>query len=291
MDDHTLKTLSSDTGTDGAKPVTEADLHAYADQLLPPERIAHVEKFLATHPAEQARVHDWQQQNRMLHNFLDPVMDEPLPLRLPLKATAKRFPWSALAACVVVGIMSGGSAWFLRGHVDAQALQLALAEAPNAAPIMMSDDGRLSGFAQRAAVAHVVYSPDVRRPVEVSANQEQALVTWLTKRMGTEVKAPSLSHVGYELIGGRLLPGERGPVAQFMYVSESEQRLTLYVTREIPSEANTAFQFGNDGPINVFYWVENNFGYAISAGADRAELMRVSQAVYAQMNTPTSSLF
>ena len=48
----------------------------------------------------------------------------------------------------------------------------------------------LTGFAHRAAVAHVVYSPDVRRPVEVGADQEQALVTWLTKRMGTDVRPP-----------------------------------------------------------------------------------------------------
>ncbi len=35
--------------------------------------------------------------------------------------------------------------------------------------------------------------------------------------------------------------------------------------------------------VNVFYWVEDHFGYAISAGADRVELMKVSQEVYRQL--------
>jgi anti-sigma factor RsiW len=35
--------------------------------------------------------------------------------------------------------------------------------------------------------------------------------------------------------------------------------------------------------VNVFYWVEDHFGYAISAGADRDELMKVSQEVYRQL--------
>ena len=36
-------------------------------------------------------------------------------------------------------------------------------------------------------------------------------------------------------------------------------------------------------PVNVFYWADKNFGYAISGGADRQELMRVAQEVYRQL--------
>lgn len=281
MDDHKPRSVGSDVGPGGPAPITEADLHAYADHQLSAERTALVVQYLATRPQEQERVRDWQQQNRLLHRLLDPVVDEPLPLGLPLKPAANAFPWRALAAGVLVAIVSGGSAWSLRGHVDAEAMRLASATPSSAAA--QAGDGVLAGFAHRAAIAHVVYSPDVRRPVEVGADQEQALVTWLTKRMGSAVRPPTLTNLGYELIGGRLLPGDKGPVAQFMYGTAGGQRLTLYVTREVPDDANTAFRFGTDGPVNVFYWVENQFGYAISAGADRAELMRVSQEVYSQL--------
>jgi anti-sigma factor RsiW len=132
-----------------------------------------------------------------------------------------------------------------------------------------------------------VYSKDQRRPVEVAADQEQQLVTWLSKRLGTEVHAPRLASVGYELVGGRLLPGDSGPVAQFMYQDSAGQRLTLYVTHEAPQPTgrDTAFRFGKAGAVNVFYWVDRGFGYALSGAIERPELMRVSQEVYRQLTT------
>lgn len=264
-------------------PITEADLHAFVDRQLTPARLAQVERFLASHPEEHERVRDWQRQNERLRSLLDPVLDAPLPLRLPLKPTPVVWPWRGLAAGVLIAIVSAGSAWSLRGAVDAEAVRLAFANSASASSTTLaSNDSELTGFAHRAAIAHVVYSPDVRRPVEVGADQEQALVTWLTKRIGTAVRPPSLASLGYELIGGRLLPGEKGPVAQFMYGAAGGQRLTLYVTREVAGQ-DAAFKFGKDGAVNVFYWVDDHFGYAISAGADRDALMKVSQEVYRQL--------
>ena len=98
----------------------------------------------------------------------------------------------------------------------------------------------------------------------------------------TEIVLPNDTNALGNLMGGRLLPGEKGPVAQFMYGAPGGQRLTLYVTREVSGQ-DTSFRFGTDGPVNVFYWVEDHFGYAIAAGADREALMKVSQEVYRQL--------
>ena len=262
-------------------PITEADLHAYVDQQLAPVRHAEVEQYLAARPDESQRVQDWQRQNERLRGLLNPVLDEPLPLRLPLKPPATAWPWRALAAGLAIAVLSAGAAWIGRGVYEER---IAGAARPASTA--------LTGFAHRAAVAHVVYTPDGRRPVEVGADQEQQLVTWLSRRLGTAVKAPTLGDIGYSLLGGRLLPGDKGPVAQFMYHDGSGQRLTLYVTREAPQvggQAQTAFQFGRDGPVNVFYWVDRNFGYAISSSAERPELMRVAQEVYRQLAPPDTA--
>lgn len=280
MDDSQLKTI----GSGSMAPITEADLHAYVDGQLTPERKLRVEQFLSTHPDEHARVQDWQQQNVLMQDMLASVIDEPLPLSLSLQPTTRQFPWYGLAAGVLIAGISAGSAWTVRGAMEEERSKMAFAQAISSTTrAAVTDGSELTGFAQRAAIAHAVYSPDLRRPVEVSADQEQALVTWLTKRMGTTVRPPALTALGYELIGGRLLPGEQGPVAQFMYVGAGGQRLTLYVTREVPRQSDAEFKFGKNGPVNVFYWIENNFGYAISAGTDKAELMRVSQEVYRQL--------
>lgn len=264
-------------------PITEADLHAYVDRQLSAARHADVEEYLDSHPQKRLLVMDWQDQNARLRAMLDPVLDEAVPARLPLKPAAAYTPWRGLAAGIMIAVVSASSAWVVRGSVDGETARLALARSNS---MLAAGSVDLSGFARRAAVAHVVYSPDIRRPVEVSADHEQQLVTWLSKRLGTAVRPPGLQGIGYELIGGRLLPGESGPVAQFMYHDATGQRLTLYVTREVArraSQPETAFRFGRDGPVNVFYWVDGNFGYAISGGADRKELMRVSQEVYRQL--------
>lgn len=267
-------------------PITEAELHAFVDAQLTPTRRAEVAQYLAERPDEAARVESWRQHRQLLHGLFDPVLDEPLPARLMLRPSATVLPWRGFAAGLAIAVLSAGTAWTVRGSLDAQAARLASADAAPRDAIVTAVGPSLSGFALRAAVAHVVYSPDVRRPVEVGADQEQQLVAWLSKRLGTQVKPPSLDAIGYELIGGRLLPGETGPVAQFMYHDAGGQRMTLYVTHESARPAGkpeTAFHFGQDGGVKVFYWVDRNFGYAISGGADRQALLRVANEVYRQL--------
>ena len=144
-----------------------------------------------------------------------------------------------------------------------------------------------SGLAHQAAVAHVVYSPEVTRPVEIGADQEEQLVAWLSKRLGNTIRPPRLGKLGYELIGGRLLPGAQGAVAQFMCHDSAGQRLTVYVTTDQSHNEDTGFRFAQEGPVNVFYWVDGKFGYALSAGINKGELARVASAVYEQLEKPS----
>jgi anti-sigma factor RsiW len=50
--------------------------------------------------------------------------------------------------------------------------------------------------------------------------------------------------------------------------------------------ADTAFRFAREGAVNVFYWVDGPFGYALSSDADRGVLARVSSEVYQQSGAP-----
>lgn len=273
---------------DGTPSITDIELHAFVDGQLPSDRLPEIVAFLAARPEVLRQVEDWRAQSLAMKHLLDPVLDEAVPPRLHQAASAQPWPWRSLAAGVVIAVFSAGSAWWARGVADGDALRLAatrpaVVATGNGAATTLAN--ALPAFAQRAAVAHAVYSPEVRRPVEVGADQEQALVTWLTRRMDATVpvRPPDLRGLGYSLIGGRLLPGEKKPVAQFMFGAVGGQRLTLYVSREDAGN-ETSFRFGQDGAINVFYWVDKDFGYAISAGADRDELLRVSQAVYDQLS-------
>jgi len=243
-------------------PITEAELHAYVDDQLPAERRAAVEDYLAAHPAEAERVRAYRQQNEQLHVLFDTALDEPVPASLQ-RPPARRAPGLTRAAALLAAAAVGGVlGWALRGG---EAVEIT------------------AGLPQQAAIAHLVYSPEVLHPVEVGAREEAHLVAWLSKRLGAPVRAPQLAEAGFELVGGRLLPGEAGPAAQFMYQDARGARLTLYV-RTAEDNRETAFRYAQEGKVGVFYWVDGPFGYALSGELERAQLLAVAEDVYRALN-------
>jgi anti-sigma factor RsiW len=142
-------------------------------------------------------------------------------------------------------------------------------------------------FVHQAVLAHAVYAPEVRHPVEVEAAQQQHLVQWLSKRLNRPLKLPNLTPTGYELVGGRLLPGDAGARAQFMYQSANGDRVTLYVGAVDGAAGKgmgeTAFRFANEGGMASFYWVENGFGYAITGKLPRNAMLVLAESVYRQL--------
>jgi len=207
--------------------------------------------------------------SQALHALYDPVLEEPVPLRLR-SAQPRRWRSFAIAAgWMLLGVGVGGIAgWQLR------------AMRPVAAP-----QAEVPGFVKRAAIAHATYSPEVRHPVEVGADQEQHLVAWLSKRLGAQVRVPKLDAIGFSLVGGRLLPGDNGPVAHFMYQTEKGRRITLYVRTEVAENRETAFRFSAEGNVKVFYWIDRKMGYALSsADLSREDLLAVADAIYRQLN-------
>jgi anti-sigma factor RsiW len=250
-------------------PVTESDLQAYADGRLDAPRRQVVEAWLAARPEEAERIADYRKLAETLRGAYDPVYAEALPRRFG----RARAPWRrfALAAgWTILGILIGAVAgWELRDT--------------RSTPVAGADVGTV--MARRAAIAHATYSPEVRHPVEVGADQEAHLVAWLSKRLGSPVRAPKLEDVGYSLVGGRLLPGDSGPVAHFMYQCSRGTRVTLYVRTEVAGNRETAFRYAEEGKVRVFYWVDRKFGYALSSGdISKDDLFKVANAVYQQLN-------
>lgn len=250
--------------------VSEAELQAYADGRLPEERRAAVEAWLAEHPEEAERVAAYRRLSEEVRAAYDGMLAEPVPdhltraaaRRVPLRRIAAVFGWIALGA-----LIGAGAVWELR---------------PERTLVQAPPDGAL--IARRAAVAHAVYSPEVRHPVEVGADEEQHLVNWLSKRLGVKLRAPKLDEAGMSLVGGRLLPGDNGPVAQFMYQSQNGRRLTLYVRTEASRNRETAFRYARENNVGVFYWIDREVGYALaSADLSKDELLRLANLVYKKL--------
>jgi anti-sigma factor RsiW len=268
------------SGPHNQLPITEADLHAYVDGFVSASRRAEIDVYLAARPDERERINTYRAQNEALRALFTPVLHEPVPLRLVSGMSGWRDRYGKIAAGLVIALAGGAGGWWLHGATYSHSSLASLSSPAIDGPV------QVSSLARQAAIAHLVYTPDARRPVEVGADQEEQLVKWLTKRIGTDMRPPKLGKLGYELIGGRLLPADNStPVAQFMYQDAAGQRLTLYVSTDQADNQETGFRFAQQGKVNTFYWIDGKFGYALSAAADKAELTRIAYAVYDQLDT------
>jgi len=249
-----------------SRSVNDNDLHAYVDGALPPARVEEIEAWLAEHPEAGEKVAAWRAQNAALHALFDPVLDEPLPphlTRLPERRAGWPSPRS-LAATVAAFAIGGLLGYALHGR-----------QVPSP---------EISVLAERATIAHVVYTAEILHPVEVTAEQEQHLVRWLSKRLGRELHTPDFSAFNYQLIGGRLLPGDKGPAAQFMYQNPAGERVTLYVSVPDQGTAPTAFRYEEEDNTHVLYWVDRDLGFALVGDMDRARLMDFAHVAYTAFN-------
>jgi len=271
------------------------ELHAYADGRLPATRRAAVEAYLAAHLGAAAEVAAWRETNAQLHRALDPLLNEAVPhRRVPaaILAAARRPAatgfgamrgWSALAlgvACLAVGI---GAGWLGRGAAE------------RTVPMQR--------FANDALVSHVVFSPESKHMVEVPADEEAHLVTWLSRRMDAQLHVPDLTSLGYRLIGGRQTVSADMPTAMLMYEGPSGARISVQL-RRMPNNRDTGFRLETLAPDNrvfqaihpavdhpapmAFYWADHGLGFAVSGPLARTQLLEVAQVVYRQYSEFTA---
>ena len=250
--------------------MSDDEINAYADGQLRRERNAEIAAAMAADPALAARVTDIRRQNARLRDALDPWLTETLPRELIDAATAPArrrrsvsWAWPALAAAcsLVIGL---GIGWVTRGEV----LQMA---------------GTPVTFSRQAALTHALYATDQNRPVEIWANEEDRMVRWLSKRLSFQLRAPNLNSVGYELVGGRLVAGNEKPGALFMYQNADKQRISLLIRKDREPTPETAFRYALEDGVGVFYWIDNDCGYALSGSVDKSQLLAIARVVYGQL--------
>ncbi|SFF22948.1 anti-sigma factor family protein [Paracidovorax wautersii] len=260
-------------------------LHALVDGQLPPDEADALRARLDADAL--ARLADWQQQRDALRTLHAGLADAGLPQDLRRAADAlqhrrdQQMLWRRWGGIAAGWLLAFGLGWGLHGHWSPSGdTNVPLAQAT----------GTPLAFVRQAAVAHAVFQPEQRHPVEVTAAQQEHLVQWLSKRLGRPLAVPALSAEGFDLMGGRLLPGGAGARAQFMYQNAGGQRITLYVGAVDGTAgaaggraAETAFRFNEEGPVASFYWVDRGFGYALSGEMPRAALLALATAVHRQL--------
>ncbi|MGY4831735.1 anti-sigma factor family protein [Sphaerotilaceae bacterium SBD11-9] len=267
---------------------TDERLSAWLDGELPPAQMAEVEAWLVHHPEDAARVRLWAADRDALRARLGPMADEPVPEALSQivwrAPPERRHAWWRQAAAAAVVFVLGAAVG--AGLVTPWRSERAAVAAAKPA-----------GWVQRAAVAHAVYVPEQRHPVEVavaapsaeeSRAQEEHLTRWLTRRLGFPVRLFDLRAQGFELVGGRLLPDAAGPSAQLMYqatqpaaAGSAPQRVTVYL-RKPENGTDFAFRYERQGELGLFYCVDGGVGYAVAGSLPREQLLALAESIYRQ---------
>lgn len=251
------------------RPIGEDDEQRHVDGRLAPDRLEAMAAYLAEHPEAARRIAMQRADVAALRRGLAAIAEAPVPERLRPEVVRARMNARApqvgpvarfLVASIMLLAVGFGSGWVVGMRQGWTPTALA---------------SRVSG---EAVAAYRTYVVEVAHPVEVRSDNEKHLMAWLSKRLGRPLAAPDLSAFGYTLMGGRLLPGDQGAAAQLMYEATGGERLTLYVGAATGGE--TAFRFFQDGDAATLAWLDQGFGFAVTAALSRDALTPIAEAVY-----------
>lgn len=154
--------------------VGEDELSAYADGELPADRRLIVEAWLAAHPDDAAKVAAWRTQAELIRARYGAIADETPPQRFNVnRLTRRRYGAiaSAVAAIVAAFLVGGVLGWTAHG-------------------VEMASPSDLTRYTADALDAYRLYVVEVRHPVEVPGDQRPHLDAWLSKRVGSPLRAP-----------------------------------------------------------------------------------------------------
>ena len=284
----------------GSQPFDEADLHSYVDGQMDLGRRASFIQALAADPAMRAKVEGWKRQNDALTATFGPVLAEQVPVRLLPTSVVRDSPRAAVldarpeAAAgpqpadlgpsrPASGVVAASICAFLAGAALSYGAALfGLGPGMYASKVSVESAIPLGRRALplRAYEAHQTYVTDLKHPVEVPASDEAHLLKWIQHRLSMPIRIPDLRPQGWNLLGGRVLPGELGPAA-FLIYGNGVERLGLYVARTNTAQSESYSVYDNGaGLASVAYWVDEPVGYALTTSRDSSWLERNGAALY-----------
>jgi anti-sigma factor RsiW len=250
--------------------VNEAELQAFIDGQLDKRRHTNVLAYLGRHPDQLERLAQYAAQKDELRHRLDALDwdDDPTTAQLEQELAERlsgrdRRAWLRRAASIVLLL---GAGWW--GHVVYDRYL----------------EPRLPSLVVEAAYAHQVFGEDTQRPVELTATTATSraeMIAWFTRHLGEPIEIPSLDAVGLRLIGGRLLPGGEGPIAQLIYEDGAGHRLTLALSSK-PAYAGPEIKLVAVDGLTAGYWQDGELSYAVVAETSEQQLVAIASEIGAQ---------
>jgi anti-sigma factor RsiW len=238
-------------------PIAEAELHAFMDGELPPDRAAAVRAALTAEPALAARIAAYRADQLRLQALFGPVADRKLPQawlsRIAGHRVSRRIRFYrhlAVAAALALAVLGSAATLLLKGN------DTILAEAQAAHDGTLASTGLVSG----------------RRLAQSGADQ------MLQAALGLNVRSPDLAKFGYHLV---TVAFYRGPAAGLVYRNAQSAELTIYVRK---SRGDARFDLLRQGKLRVCIWQDDVVSAVMMADMSAGEMMRVASAAYSSLD-------
>ncbi len=267
----------------------DADLNGFVDGRIEPSRAAALSESLASDPQARARIDAWKRQNESLRTMFASVLFEPVPARLQpgtiprpappepeaLRPSPAPQPPNRLAGTVAVIALGAALVGFVLGalaSLGTDGFGLAPRGVTEIRPVPAAAGAASRSLADRALEAHRTYLGDALRPVELTAADEPRLLRWIRHKVDPAARIPDFARLGWTLIGGRVLPGPRGPEG-FLVYGNGPDRLGLTLSRAASPHALRMTAVDGPDTIGAASWGDDTFGYALTSerGADWLE--------------------
>lgn len=232
-------------------PLSEADIQAYADGTLTPERAAFLQDYLGKEPAEARRVAFYGRLNAQIQAAFQ-TTDEPAPERVKgaregshggrERANGALRPnrlLNTLAALFLT--VAAASGWLAASQVSATAL----------------DNAAVMALAETAATPFAATSPTRADPA-----------------------APNLSAIGLRLVDQRVLSlGPFQRASEFVYLNRDNQPVVLISTLALLAQDRPQWAARRIGDLRLLGWTAQRQRFVVAGDARTHGLMRAADAM------------
>lgn len=257
--------------TDGYK-ISDDKIQEYIDGRLGDRDQAAMASHLLSDPQKAAEIQELRQQNEALKALGSEVLDEPVPEKLTkIVENARRArgdhreqrAWlrgvMQMAAVILVfcaGVVGG---WVghstLRPGPDSNALALLTARD-----------------------AYLLYALEKDYPVEFPADRESELAGWIEKIFKRNIAPPPLDPLGYQYVGGQIIPWAGGQQGLYLFQDEGGQRVAVIFWPSTAPPKKLMKMAANEN-LQFRFWWRDGFGFAVLADKVNKQLDKVAKSI------------
>ncbi|MFO7759523.1 MAG: hypothetical protein R6V26_13795 [Roseovarius sp.] len=253
-------------------PALDPELHAYVDGKLSPERAAAIEARLAGDPARRAAVAAWMRDRDLIRD----AASEEHPTDLRTELLARELGRRVRARQIRTGLKQPALK-----HIAASVLIFAAGWGGHA--LYMFDNSASGPAEPRYVVQATVLGTSLAdrgvQEFDVSDARWQASLDWVSEQMQRKIESPKFEQLGLQVVGGRLVDGENGPLAQFTYQTEDDEKIIVSMTPHPDSEPSYPYAVRSVYGQPVAYWTNDGMDFSISGEADLQRLSTLASAL------------